>query len=894
MDQALFQKQMSSLTTKRDKLAEDLERLELALKSTKAPVARMRIEDEIKVLRTEFSTVVRQIGDLEKQRADDQPLPALRQKELDYLQGLIEEYEALTAVYAPVHIRGKSQQQTVKIKPAAMKFLTMYHNVYREISHSFDEDEGGNSFTITSLEALLGIIRDFKQIALIGEPGSGKTATLQRIAHELASRAKQHASSPLPVLVRLGNYKGSDVSEFFGQFFDDLPLASYLPNRIILLLDGLNEMPIEQVEGISVWLRNNDNVPVVVSCRRADYMERRLPLKRVDILPLNIQQINDLIGNFFEDFDRDQLFWGLAGTEARAAWDWYRNSYGFRATFDGFWFGKIDHAHSWEVEKSALRDIQENLRQHGALPGVLGLVTNPFLLVSTIVTFMDNQEPPRNRGQLFDKFIDLLMEKRGRICVTPEHPWIDASTQRAYLSALAYKILENRYGTEVPESWVLGVLGDICTTHRPEDVLHLGIGAGILESKQAGGVPTVRFAHQLLQEYFAALRMSALIEQVGAEKYWPSERWWEPTGWEETVLFLSGILRDATRVVKWLAPVNPTLAFRCATESGASCDPQAMQLLYTPPEGARASPLARAAWGRILAQRGDLRPGVGLDSIGLPDIVWCEVPPGKFSMGGDDELKSLGLSWGPSQEINLDYPYWVSKYPVTYAQFGAFLKEGYGNREFWTAAGWRWKGNQQRPRYWDSVVYNISNHPVVGVTWYESYAFTRWLDDMLHLAGFACPAPEIAEWEISLPLEAEWEKAARFPDGRRYPWGEKYIPGYANIDETYQDAECGPYFLRRTTAVGMYEAGRSYLGIYDMCGNVWEWCLSKWDVEYKYPEDADPEGTEHRGLRGGSWYNSVQFAPSAAHDCLDPDLGVNDVGFRLVLRPVKARSSWAP
>jgi formylglycine-generating enzyme required for sulfatase activity len=255
-------------------------------------------------------------------------------------------------------------------------------------------------------------------------------------------------------------------------------------------------------------------------------------------------------------------------------------------------------------------------------------------------------------------------------------------------------------------------------------------------------------------------------------------------------------------------------------------------------------------------------------------------------MGGDDELRSLGLSWGASREIDLTYRYWVSKYPVTYAQFGAFLREGYRERKFWTAAGWRWKGDQQQPRYWDSVIFNIPNHPVVGVTWYESYAFTRWLDDMLHLAGFSCPASEIAEWEISLPMEAEWEKAARFPDGRRYPWGELYIPGYANIDETYQDAESGPYFLRRTTAVGMYEIGKSSLDIYDMCGNVWEWCLSKWDVEYKYPEDVKPEGTEHRGLRGGSWYNSVKFSPSAAHDCLDPDLGVNDVGFRLVLRQV--------
>jgi len=83
--------------------------------------------------------------------------------------------------------------------------------------------------------------------------------------------------------------------------------------------------------------------------------------------------------------------------------------------------------------------------------------------------------------------------------------------------------------------------------------------------------------------------------------------------------------------------------------------------------------------------------------------------------------------------------------------------------------------------------------------------------------------------------------------------------------------------------VGMYEAGRSELGLYDMWGNVWEWCLSKWDVEYVFPEDVSLEGSQHRGVRGNSWYNSARFAPSA-HDALDPDFGVKDTGFRLVAR----------
>jgi len=186
---------------------------------------------------------------------------------------------------------------------------------------------------------------------------------------------------------------------------------------------------------------------------------------------------------------------------------------------------------------------------------------------------------------------------------------------------------------------------------------------------------------------------------------------------------------------------------------------------------------------------------------------------------------------------------------------------------------------------WNDPRYHISNLPVVGVTWYEAYAYTRWLNEKLHQVGLSISG-FTGGCGVRLPMEAEWEKAARYPDGRKYPWGDEYIPGYANIDELYENAECGPYSLRCATAVGMYPQGANLIGAFDLCGNVWEWCLSKWDIQYRFPEDTDPEGTEHRGVRGASWYNSVLFAPSAAHDCQDADLGVNDVGFRIIVGPI--------
>src|SRR5215475_11117084 len=91
-------------------------------------------------------------------------------------------------------------------------------------------------------------------------------------------------------------------------------------------------------------------------------------------------------------------------------------------------------------------------------------------------------------------------------------------------------------------------------------------------------------------------------------------------------------------------------------------------------------------------------------------------------------------------------------------------------------------------------------------------AFCRWLSYKI-----GC--------EIRLPTEQEWEKAARGPEGFVYPWGNKYVSGNANIDETWSKA--GPYSLKQTSPVGMYPQSMSPYGALEMSGNVWEWCANE-------------------------------------------------------------------
>ncbi len=99
-------------------------------------------------------------------------------------------------------------------------------------------------------------------------------------------------------------------------------------------------------------------------------------------------------------------------------------------------------------------------------------------------------------------------------------------------------------------------------------------------------------------------------------------------------------------------------------------------------------------------------------------------------------------------------------------------------------------------------MYDLPNHPVMAVTWYEAVAFSNWLGKKLGRA-------------VSLPSEAQWERAARHTDGRKYPWKGEITPDHANYDETG---------IGTTTAVGIFPKGAAECGALDMSGNVWEWC----------------------------------------------------------------------
>jgi formylglycine-generating enzyme required for sulfatase activity len=275
----------------------------------------------------------------------------------------------------------------------------------------------------------------------------------------------------------------------------------------------------------------------------------------------------------------------------------------------------------------------------------------------------------------------------------------------------------------------------------------------------------------------------------------------------------------------------------------------------------------RLAIGDKLAAIGDTRPGVGVRKDGLPDIAWCPVfPGGEITLKIDGEPQSFKVA-----------PFFIAQYPVTYAQYEAFVKaeDGFDNPVWWQGFPKEYQRQKLAEQY-----HKGSNKPRDKVSWYQAVAFCRWLYQRLQGWKFTFPnnsgvnEPLIIgqNAEIRLPLEWEWQWAAQGGSEKRdYPWGQ-WQEGYANT------AEAG---LKQTTAVGMYPQGAAICGAMDLSGNVWEWCLNKW----QNPKDMIIDMST-RSVRGGAYHLDSNNAACVYRHGDGPggDFG-SGLGFRVVAPP---------
>ena len=237
------------------------------------------------------------------------------------------------------------------------------------------------------------------------------------------------------------------------------------------------------------------------------------------------------------------------------------------------------------------------------------------------------------------------------------------------------------------------------------------------------------------------------------------------------------------------------------------------------------------------------------------------ISAGTFTMGSD----SRAADEKPMHKVYLD-AYYISKYEVTNAEYYEFWKLQAASLQ---------KVSQHTPENfthlpqigdWPARAKQFPNHPVVGISWHDANAYAVWKG-------------------MRLPTEAEWEKAARGYTDRIWPWGNAMEP-HANTaanDDGYEN---------RLAPVGSFPKGKSYYGVMDMAGNVWEWTADWYsDVYYWSSSQAaakrpkkNPTGPavgSWRVIRGGSWIDKIARCSTTFRFYFYPNLKTSFVGFRL-------------
>lgn len=276
---------------------------------------------------------------------------------------------------------------------------------------------------------------------------------------------------------------------------------------------------------------------------------------------------------------------------------------------------------------------------------------------------------------------------------------------------------------------------------------------------------------------------------------------------------------------------------------------------------------------------------------------WRTVPQGRYTLGGDEVEGNPNDGEGPLRDVDLAR-FKIAATPVTNAQFATFTKatgyvtdaerigwsfvfhslvspraarvtrERLAEAPWWLAvkgACWRWPGGR------GSHIADKAEHPVVHVSWRDAEAYCAWA-------------------QARLPTEAEWEAAARGGlDRARYPWGDELAPGGRHMCNIWQgefpDRDTEDDGFHGTSPVGSFDANG--FGLYDVAGNVWEWCAD-WFTTDPEPRSGKaplgPRSGSARVIRGGSFLCHASYCNRyrvAARSQNTPDSASSNTGFRV-------------
>ena len=748
-----------------------------------------------------------------------------------------------------------------------------------------------------------------KRLAVIGDPGSGKTTFLRWIAwvvsgdrlgetHEAAQERLGLSETYIPVIpvwVRIADWlehidsakaqhlqcptrsdSASWLPHFLGHSADDANQgldASWFTDKLktgklLVLLDGLDEAPDERQRAQALRLiravaKAYGDCPLVVTSRPVAYADR-------SALPVfDLSRIEPL------------------GDEAVA-------------TFLTRWSQALFKDNTAGADKHR-KDLLAALH---ARPNIRRLARNTVMLTALAVVHWNEKRLPEQRAELYESILGWLARSREQ---RPGRPLPERTLEILRELALAMHLHPDGRQVQVPRRWaaeqIAGAFGDLkshISVDRAERFLQEEeIDSGILVSRGRD----IRFWHLTFQEYLAARAVGGRGEGKQRSLLLEHPRRFYAPEWRELVLLLGGVLYTQGRekvdgllqaVLEELhSDADPSLAQQARTAGLLGALVQDLAPFDYTPTDARYARLMQAALAvfdrdqaRTMPVETRIEAAEALGQAGDPRLQdeaqrWVDIPGGRLLMGAQKaDSKQPGYdkeaddNEGPPHRVTLD-AFRIGRWPVTVAEYALFLDDGgYADARWWQAGG---HGQWSEPNGWADQLQH-PNRPVIAVSWLEAAAYCAWLTARRRATGLERSPQE----RVRLPTEAEWEFAARGTEGRRYPWGKTQpVPELLNFNSN----------VGAETPVGLYPAGATAEGVLDLAGNVWEWCADWYSDAYYQDCFAqgtirNPEGPEKgssRLLRGGSWNYVTRNARAAIRNFDDPVGRYDDIGFRVLL-----------
>ncbi len=737
------------------------------------------------------------------------------------------------------------------------------------------------SASIISLDQALARLRDHPRLALalIGNPGAGKTTLLRQLYRRTLAATRvpglDEERSPVALAFRdlddahlvQGGLRQAIEAQARRDGHAGAAESLFDGRGLIILFDGLDEVANEERRvRICDWLEDEalqweGRARFVITCRVAAWSRRReerrartrrlsLAFLATDVLALDQPAVERFVRRWFPAAfrmrhpDRDE-----AQREAEA-----------------------------QDKATALLDL---VGQPALLHSRLrALMTNPLLLSTVCLVYLSHEDLPERRAELFDWCLRLLIELRSKER-DPLLRRLRDAPMRQVLQPLAWAMQARGKSALAVEDARAVITEHLSGTKlhdlAPADFIELAHEhAGVLSEPDLG---ELGFVHPSFREYLAARHAVEQGLYVDLAKR-AGDDWWR-----EVILLalahggaLSSFVRalvhdsvlhehadlvleaarDAPRVpaepfVEALAQARGPALVATVTlvsrvfEAGALPAPlQAAMAALTeathPPEVRQA---ARRFVGQVVSEapfEGATPGQVWREPVTGVTFVW--IPPGEFRMGA-----------APGVPVQITQGFWIGQHPVTNEVYGRFLATA----------------KHPEPRYWRNARFNKPDQPVVGVDFRDALAFCAW----------ATPAAAFEDGRaITLPTEAQWEYTARAAGGnghlRTYPWG---------FDEPTPELAV---FLGSggLATVGGRPRGATPLGVHDMAGNVWEWCLDAWRAALAEGADphegAPPESAAPRVVRGGSWSDLARYLRAADRRGLGPGRRGGGLGFRVV------------